>query len=120
MHKADIMVSDFSGVIFDFIFLFSKPVVSVPTIIDMRGKDYIDIDRPLWQIEFFHKFTHVIPEHHIDTLCDHISHALKNNLSENTEMHQIYNPFFGNASQKTVDAIQTLFRRIGDNQNNIF
>jgi CDP-glycerol glycerophosphotransferase (TagB/SpsB family) len=43
LSKADIMISDFSGIIFDYSFLFDKPVLYVSQKIDMRPYDADDL-----------------------------------------------------------------------------
>jgi hypothetical protein len=43
LSKADIMISDFSGIIFDYAFLFDKPVLYVSQKIDMRPYDADDL-----------------------------------------------------------------------------
>jgi hypothetical protein len=47
--KADIMISDFSGIIYDFIFLCDKPVIYVTQDFDLRPYDADDLDHELWQ-----------------------------------------------------------------------
>ena len=48
LSKADIMISDFSGVIFDYTFLFEKPVIIPSFTFDKRGTDAIEIDEEVW------------------------------------------------------------------------
>jgi hypothetical protein len=43
LSKADIMISDFSGIIFDYAFLFDRPVLYVKQKIDMRPYDADDL-----------------------------------------------------------------------------
>ena len=49
LSKADIMISDFSGIIFDYMFLCDKPVLYVNHDYDRRPYDADDIDHELWQ-----------------------------------------------------------------------
>jgi CDP-glycerol glycerophosphotransferase (TagB/SpsB family) len=49
LNKADIMISDFSGIIFDYMFLCDKPVLYVSQNFDLRPYDADDIDHELWQ-----------------------------------------------------------------------
>jgi hypothetical protein len=51
LHKADIMLSDFSGIIFDYMFLRDKPVLYVSQDFDLRLYDADDLDHELWQIK---------------------------------------------------------------------
>jgi len=51
LNKADIMISDFSGIIFDYMFLRDRPVLYVSQDIDLRPYDADDIDHELWQFK---------------------------------------------------------------------
>jgi hypothetical protein len=51
LKKADIMISDFSGIIFDYMFLRDKPVLYVNQELDLRPYDADDIDHELWQFK---------------------------------------------------------------------
>jgi len=51
LNKADIMISDFSGIIFDYMFLRDKPVLYVSQNLDLRPYDADDLDHELWQIK---------------------------------------------------------------------
>jgi hypothetical protein len=49
MKKADVMISDFSGIIFDYMFLCDRPVLYVNQNFDPRPYDMDDIDHEPWQ-----------------------------------------------------------------------
>jgi hypothetical protein len=51
LSKADIMISDFSGIIFDYMFLRDKPVLYVNRDFDKRIYDADDLDNELWQFK---------------------------------------------------------------------
>jgi hypothetical protein len=51
LAKADIMISDFSGIIFDFMFLCDRPVLYVNQNFDPRPYDADDLDHELWQFK---------------------------------------------------------------------
>lgn len=50
MKNSDIMISDFSGIVFDFIFLFRKPVLTFRSQYDRKGKDSMDYPGVPWNI----------------------------------------------------------------------
>jgi hypothetical protein len=57
LKKADIMISDFSGIIFDYTFLCDKPVMYVNAGMDLRPYDAYDLgDKELWQYRVLKKF----------------------------------------------------------------
>jgi hypothetical protein len=49
LSRSDIMISDFSGIIFDYIFLCNKPVIYAGASMDIRPYDASDLDHELWQ-----------------------------------------------------------------------
>lgn len=53
MIRADVMISDFSSIMFDFVFLFSKPVVVFNFSMDPRGFDLCDIseENPYYMVK---------------------------------------------------------------------
>jgi hypothetical protein len=51
LNKADIMISDFSGIIFDYMFLRDRPVLYVNQGFDLRPYDADDIEHELWQFK---------------------------------------------------------------------
>lgn len=55
MKKADIMISDFSGIVFDYTFLCNKPVMYVSTDMDLRPYDAYDLNKQLWQFSVLEK-----------------------------------------------------------------
>lgn len=57
LKTSDIMISDFSGIIFDYTFLCDKPVMYVNAGIDLRPYDAYDLDgKELWQYSVLRKF----------------------------------------------------------------
>ena len=56
LSRADIMISDFSGIIFDYLFLFDKPVIYINQDIDFRPYDTFFLDRDnLWHFNTLRK-----------------------------------------------------------------
>ena len=63
LKKADIMISDFSGIIFDYTFLCDKPVMYVNAGMDLKPYDAYDLgDKKLWQYESLEKFGKALDE----------------------------------------------------------
>lgn len=51
LKKADVMITDFSGIIFDYALVFGKPVIYADTSFDSAPYDAAWIDGPLWRFE---------------------------------------------------------------------
>lgn len=56
LSLSDVMISDFSGIIFDYTFLFDRPVMYVPSTMDKGPYDASCVDHEMWQFESLEKF----------------------------------------------------------------
>lgn len=84
LARADIMISDFSGVIFDYTFLFEKPVIIPSFIFDKRGTDAIEIDEEVWTFETLPKISFKLDENNFVNIANIIDNAIDDNtLKEN-------------------------------------
>ncbi|MCR5290537.1 MAG: CDP-glycerol glycerophosphotransferase family protein [Treponema sp.] len=75
LKKADIMISDFSGIIFDYTFLCDKPVMYVNADMDLLPYDAYDLQKPLWQFEVLKKMGIELTESNFATIKDVIQSA---------------------------------------------
>ena len=51
MHKCDLLISDLSGIIWDYVFLFNKPVLLVETPLNLDGFEATELTIPMWELE---------------------------------------------------------------------
>jgi CDP-glycerol glycerophosphotransferase (TagB/SpsB family) len=49
LNKGDVLISDFSGVIFDYALIFDKPIIYTDTKLDLSPYDAAWIDEPIWR-----------------------------------------------------------------------
>jgi hypothetical protein len=77
LSKADIMISDFSGIIFDYAFLFDKPVLYVKQGLDLRPYDADDVcvADELWQFKTVAKIGIELKEEMFEKIGDIIHNA---------------------------------------------
>lgn len=105
LKKADIMISDFSGIIFDYTFLCDKPVMYVAGNMDLRPYDAYDLNKKLWQYEVLEKFGTELNEDQfenikevIQSMSDSKELAEQRRIAKETAwMHQ------GNAGKSIAD-----------------
>ncbi len=50
MLDSDVLVSDFSGVVFDYAFVLERPVVTIAAAMDTRGMEAGDLPYPAWEL----------------------------------------------------------------------
>ncbi|SBV91943.1 conserved exported hypothetical protein [uncultured delta proteobacterium] len=51
MVDSDVLVSDFSGIVFDYAFILERPVVTIAMDMDTRGMDAGDLAYPAWELD---------------------------------------------------------------------
>jgi len=83
LSKADIMISDFSGVIFDYIFLFNKPVLYHNTSFNKDMYDAGDLEHEPWKFQSIRRFGKEISENDLSIIKEIIQKAISDTtLSE--------------------------------------
>lgn len=78
LAQSDIMITDYSGVIFDYTFVFDGPVIYTDTELDMSPYDSCWVDFTLWRVEMLPLLGHRLGKEDIprikqvidDTICD--------------------------------------------------
>jgi hypothetical protein len=75
MKKADIMISDFSGIIYDYTFLCDKPVMYVNAELDLRPYDAYDLQKTIWQFDVLKKIGIELKEEHFADIRNVIQNA---------------------------------------------
>lgn len=78
MNKADILISDFSSIIFDFSFIFNKPVIYADTDFDTSKFDADWIDEPVWASKALPKIGIRLDENDFDKLSEIINKLIMN------------------------------------------
>lgn len=86
MQESDVMISDFSGIIFDYLCLYEKPVLSVEYDFDNSGYDSADIGG-IWEFSILDKIGKRIPSNALEITPKLITQALddkheNNNIQE--------------------------------------
>lgn len=78
MIQADVMVSDFSGIVFDFLFLFAKPILTFVGQYDKKGKDSSDLTGDPWNLKAIKEIGIVLDENKISELPKFVNEAISN------------------------------------------
>ena len=116
LSKADIMISDFSGVIFDYAFLFEKPVIIPSFAFDKRGTDAIEIDEEVWTFETIPKISFKLDENNFSNISQIIedsinNETLKNNILKAKEEAYMYE---GQASKRAAQFLNDMLITINN------
>ena len=105
LRRSDILISDFSGVIFDFTLVFDKPVIYADTSFDKSPYDASWLDDELWTFAVLPKIGQQLSEDKLDVLKEVIDDCLENPTYQegrDTARAQTWQ-YPGEAAVRTVD-----------------
>ena len=70
MARSDVMITDFSGVLFDYAFLFERPIVLASSKADLGGQEAEDLDGPIWDVATARSLARCVPDGEIAVVAD--------------------------------------------------
>ncbi len=76
LNRADIMISDFSGVIFDYALVFDRPIIYTEAAYDDDEFDSAWLDEPLWKFQAYTSFGLPLSESDFPRMREMIDQAL--------------------------------------------
>ena len=119
LNKADLMISDLSGVIWDFVFLYAKPVLLLKTEFEnIQGFEGSELDYEMWEMRERSRLGKVFDETDIDNISNIVNDLLANppkmELAKLRE-ESVYN--FGKAGQIAANQIINILDEIDKNDN---
>ena len=118
MLKADLMISDLSGVFWDFIFLYSKPVLLLKTDFEsIEGFEGSELDYDMWEMRERSKAGQVFDENDIENISVIVRDLLDNPpilQLEELKNQSVYN--MGNAGEVAAEQIIEIVEKININK----
>ena len=118
MEKSDLMISDFSGIIFDYSFVYEKPLIIADTEMEYKGFEAIFLDKPLWDEEIRHQIGRVIKSDEIsrflaeEPIKEIIREELAKERSRIAEVRDQTMANFGNATAAAARQIEELLKSL--------
>jgi hypothetical protein len=114
LNRSDIMISDFSGVIFDFALVFDKPVICAYTDFDKSKFDAWWLDTPIWTATAIPRIGTVLSEENLPDIKALVDSALEDKSNERrrqevrdeTWMHR------GEGAARVVDYLVQKLRKL--------
>lgn len=106
MNKSALMISDLSGVIYDFLFLYEKPVILMDTPLNTDGMEAYDLEEEMWDKTLCRKAGKTISEAEIPELPSIVKEMLQN--PRKGEIKKIRDEalyHFGNAGETAADQL---------------
>jgi len=88
--SSNIMISDLSGIIFDYAFVYEKPVITLDYELDIRNFEHEDLEGPIWEREIAKSLGAVVSDDNLDMLPATIMEILarKNLRNEMRELRE--------------------------------
>lgn len=105
LRRSDILISDFSGVIFDFALIYDKPVIYTDPKFDISPYDAWWLDTPLWTLSALPRLGKELTEENMDKISELVDACLNDEsyeksrqaVKEETWMYR------GEGAKRTVD-----------------
>ena len=96
MQKSDVMISDFSGIIYEYSFIFNKPVITTTQEVNTEIYDISDLDEPTWEYELKGALGAELNKDNIDNIKEILDKVIQ---------------------EKNVDHIRSFAKKYWQNQN---
>lgn len=114
LKRSDILISDFSGVIFDFALVYEKPVIYTDVELDYSIYDQWWLKKPFWTVDILPSLGQKLTEDKLDNLKEMIEVCLtdthyaegRQKASEEAWSH------FGEGAVRTVDYLLEKYREL--------
>ncbi len=117
MAKADLMISDLSGVFWDFAFLYSKPVLLLKTEFDtIEGFEGSELNYEMWEMRERSKLGKIFDENDITNINNIVTELLENPPSmqlQELKEESVYN--FGKAGKVAANQIMEIVNNLNNN-----
>jgi CDP-glycerol glycerophosphotransferase (TagB/SpsB family) len=110
MNQADLMVSDMSGVLFDFSYIYTKPLILLDAGDDFDGFEGGDLSSN-WESEYSRKLAVSLPMENVESLPELVKETLARKENYKDEIIQIRDSqlaHFGKAGAAVADALQKI------------
>ena len=105
LSRSDVMITDFSGIIFDYCLVFDKPLIYADTSMDLAPYDAAWIDEPLWRFEVLPKLGVKLSKEQFADMKSTIDDVLNNDSYKNgrNEVKQTAWQYIGQSAKLTTD-----------------
>jgi hypothetical protein len=113
LKKADIMISDFSGIIYDYTFLCDKPVMYVNAELDLRPYDAYDLNKTIWQFDVLKEIGRELHEEDFDNI-EHIIKSMSDSAQLTHARHEAKEQawmYRGESGKKIADFMISVEKR---------
>lgn len=114
LRRSDILISDFSGVIFDFALIYDKPVIYTDPKFDLGPYDAWWMETPLWTLSALPRLGKELTEENMDHITDLIDACLNDpsyEASRQTVKAETWE-YMGQGAERTVDYLLRKYEEV--------
>lgn len=114
LRQADLLITDFSGIIFDFALVFGKPILYADTSFDSAPYDAAWIDEPLWRFEVLKELGEALTEESLPRLGETIGRLVREDVKESTRLRVRDEAwqYIGESAVRTVDYMVEKYQQL--------
>ncbi len=121
LRRSDILISDFSGVIFDFSLVYGKPVIYTDPNFDLSPYDAWWLRKPVWTVTALERMGYQLTEENLGNLKELIDDCLTNpkfaerlkEIKEETWEH------FGEGTERTVAYLKAKYEELTKDEKSV-
>lgn len=107
MLQSDLMISDFSSIVFEYAFVLHKPVITLSQNINLEQYDASDLSAPVWRFPVSKEIGEVMDENQMDDLPDVVGRLFDADIKTKIEtVADIYWTNHGKCVENIVDYIE--------------
>ena len=114
LNEADLLITDFSGVVFDFTLVFDKPIIYADTSFNSDPYDASWIDEPLWRFEKLKELGIKLDKKDFPKMKEMIDSVIENKelkASRDRVRAEAWQ-YQGQGAEKTVDWLLEKYKKI--------
>lgn len=114
LQRADLMITDFSGIIFDFALVFGKPILYADTSFDKAPYDAAWIDEPLWRFEVLKELGEPLTQEGLPHLKETIDELIRSDAKTEgrARVRDEAWQYIGESAERTVDYLVEKYQHL--------
>ena len=115
MERSDIIIADLSGVLFDWAFLYQKPIILAGADADLGGQEGEDLSGPIWDVETARAMAaRCLSAQDIDRIPETVEQTVANRVREAGRIRQVRDREIYNFGKAGPAAAENIIRILGD------
>jgi len=112
MGRSDVMISDISGIIFDFFFIYEKPVIVIEDVINKGGLEAEDVNNEIWESTILEKVATLVNHNNINILPNVVEKVIGKDITQDIEQIREQTLFnFPHAGSVAADQILEIIKK---------